>query len=104
MTALARIHRITGYIMLVFGNIIVSGGIVTYLSSIGVGFRSGVGFLCIITWITVTVIFECNYRKKTWSTYNFDRIPLTYEQKLAKYTPEKLELEVELGTPLVVFD
>jgi uncharacterized membrane protein len=56
ITAIARIHRITGYVMLVFGNIIVSGGITTYLVSLGFGGKSAIGFFCITTWILCLVI------------------------------------------------
>ena len=104
ITAIARIHRITGYVMLVFGNIIVSGGITTYLVSLGFGGKSAIGFICITTWILCLVIMEYNYRRRFDNSYHFDKLPLTYEPSLAKYTPEKLEFEVEIGTPLVVFD
>ena len=34
VTVIARIHRWSGYIMLFFGNIVVSGGLTTYINTL----------------------------------------------------------------------
>ena len=104
VTTIARIHRITGYIMLIFGNILVSGGITTYCYNIGVNAKSWFGFVSLVTWILATVIMERAYRTKHTNTYHFDKLRVNWEKPMAQYTPEKLEYEVEIGTPLVVFD
>ena len=70
----------------------------------GFGGVASIGFLNITFWIGLCVIYEVSYRTKHFNTYHFDKLTMNWEKKLAKYTPEKLEFEVDIGTPLCVFD
>ena len=101
---MAKIHRISGYVMLILGNIVVSGGIVTYFSSLNVGAWASLGFLVIVIFIIAIAYTEKRYRTKHSQTYHFDKLRLNWERKMVQYSPEELEYEVGIGTPLVVLD
>ena len=79
VTKIARIHRITGYVMLIFGNAIVSGGITTYCYNIGIGAKSWFGFVCLTVWIAVSFVMEKRYRTKHLNTYHFDKLPKNWK-------------------------
>jgi hypothetical protein len=104
VTVVARIHRWAGYIMLFFGNIVVSGGLTTYINTLEQTKWGFMGFLTLFTFIVVCIFYECRYRRKHQNTYHFDKLPANWKKNLVSYTPDKLEYEVEIGHPLVVFD
>lgn len=64
VTKIARFHRKCGYVMLLLGNIVVSGGITTYLLAIGSGFEAIVGFTSLALYIAIVVKMEREYRSK----------------------------------------
>lgn len=110
MTRIAKIHRYSGYVMLLLGNFTVSSGIVNYFEFMLLGdSRKILGQVNLVTFFAFVIMFEAIYRLR--NKYSRGKIVTPPVQavdgasgKITSFSPEEIDKQVQAGKQLVVFD
>ena len=111
-TMIGKIHRYSSYIMILFANIVVSGGTITYsLKSLKTSKFIPPAFFNFLIFLNAILISEYCYRRKAGSdnlVKNEKKIEMGDDTKdiknLKTYTPQMVDKQVEEGKPLVILD
>ena len=104
----AKVHRYSSYIMLLFGNGVCSGGVATYFSKIGYGVYGTFGVSTSIFFLLMVAVHECMMRR--YNRRNFKLVEgeqllhMIADNDLKAWTPLEIEQAVEGGDTLVICD
>ena len=105
-TMIGKIHRYSGYAMILFANIVVTGGTITYsLKSLKDPSLIAPAFINFLIFINILLVSEYCYRKKAKSDNlikNEKKITTEMEEKpqdkkLKVWTPQMVDKQVEEG-------
>ena len=103
---IAKIHRISGYIMLLIGNLCVMTGLGYYFNGRLQGdSRSALGILSMMVFLVLVGIMEAIYRIR--NRYSMEPVGTpqpSFDGKIRTYTPQMVDKNAAEGRELVVFD
>lgn len=100
---IAKIHRISGYIMLLLGNVAIATGLTNYYKhKLNDDDRWIQGPISVWTFILIVIVFETTYRCR--NKFSLGHIKTPAEGVKESYTPQRVDEEVAKGRPLVIFD
>ena len=59
----AKVHRYSSYLMVLLGNVVCSGGIITYFNKIGYGQYGLIGITSCVLFVFIVAFHECCLRR-----------------------------------------
>ena len=102
----AKVHRYSGWFMILLGNAVCSGGTASYFSKIGFSVYGVIGLSTSLIFLAVVAVHE--YFRRRFNRNNFRLVEgeelWASRQGLKSWTPSQIERAVAQGDPLVICD
>ena len=99
----AKIHRWSGYLMLLIGNLAVGSGIAEYYEYRDED-KKQLGPLSLFSFVLFVMVFEAIFRVRNKFSLGHIKTPNVEEGKVEALTPEQVDERVGKGEQLVIFD
>ena len=100
---IAKIHRISGYFVILIGNVAIATGVGTYYKDkLDEDDRWIQGPISLWTFILIVIILETTYRCR--NKFSLGHVKTPAEGVKESFTPDKVDEEVAKGRSLVIFD